>query len=78
MQVQGGTDSPFSIKWSTRNRLLFIKKYKCYGVFTKSFFYVTRIFIALKYKLSNQNEKLKALIEGIREGRKAIIRQEKF
>lgn len=68
----GGGESAFAIEWNTRNRLIFINKYKCYGILTKLFFYSTRIIVAIKYKLKHQEEKLEALKKGIIEGRKFV------
>lgn len=68
----GGGESPFAIEWNTRNRLIFIKKYKCYGILTKLFFYTTRIIVAIKYKLKHQEKNLEALKKGIIEGRKFV------
>ena len=70
--ASGGAESPFAIEWNTRNRIIFINKYKCYGILTKLFFYSTRIIVAIKYRLKNQRESLKALKKGIIEGRKFI------
>ncbi len=68
----GGKESPFAIQWNTRNRIIFINKYKCYGVLTKLFFYSTRFIVAIKYKMKHQEDNLEALKKGIAEGRKAI------
>lgn len=68
----GGKESPFAIQWNTRNRIIFINKYKCYGALTKLFFYSTRFIVLIKYKLKHQEENIKALKNGITEGRKAI------
>lgn len=68
----GGGESPFAIEWNTRNRLIFINKYKCYGILTKLFFYTTRIIVAIKYKLKHQEKNLEALKKGIIEGRKFV------
>ncbi len=70
--ASGGEESPFAIEWNTRNRIIFINKYKCYGILTKLFFYSTRIIVGIKYKLKHQKESLKALKKGIIEGRKFI------
>lgn len=71
----GGAGSPFAIQWNTRNRLIFIKKYKCYGILTKLFFYATRVLVMLKYFIKGQREQLKAIIIGINEGRKFKINE---
>ena len=70
--ASGGGESPFAIEWNTRNRIIFINKYKCYGILTKLFFYSTRIIVGIKYKLKHKGESLKALKKGIIEGRKFI------
>lgn len=74
----GGEDSPFSIKWMTRNRLVFINKYKQYteGVATIFFFYITRLIKIISYRIKGKNELAKAIKEGIKEGIK-IVRREK-
>ena len=70
--ASGGGENPFAIEWNTRNRIIFINKYKCYGILTKLFFYSTRIIVGIKYKLKHKRESLKALKKGIIEGRKFI------
>lgn len=69
----GGDASPFSIKWMTRNRIVFINKYKSRtkGMLTISFFYLTRIIKLLLYYIKGEKQKTKAIINGIKEGRKA-------
>lgn len=71
----GGAGSPFAIQWNTRNRLIFIKKYKCCGILTKGFFYITRVFVIIRYIIKGQKEQLKAVIIGIKEGRKIKINE---
>ena len=71
----GGAGSAFAIQWNTRNRLIFIKKYKCYWILTKMFFYITRGLVIAKYIIKGQKEQLKAVIIGIREGRKIKINE---
>lgn len=66
----GGNDNPFAIKWNTRNRMIFINKYKCKGILTKIFFYVTRIIVGAKYLIKGEKQKYIALYEGIKEGKK--------
>ena len=65
----GGEQSPFSIKWNTRNRLLFIKKY-CNKLIAYPFFYLTRLMVIMNYKIRGRNDLIKALMEGIRDGKK--------
>lgn len=67
----GGEASPFAIKLNTRNRKFLIEKYKNKMKYTKyirlkSFFYVTRVMIMVKYTMKNEKEKRKALIEGLK------------
>ena len=70
----GGENSPFSIKWGNRNRLIFMNKYYKYtkGIWTKIIFYITRLLLYIKYKLINQDNKAQAIIDGVKEGRKYI------
>ncbi len=71
----GGNQSAFSIKWATRNRMLFMKKYKKYtkGVFSWLFFYVTRIIVSFIYIFSGKIDLFKAMLSGIKEGKKIKI-----
>lgn len=73
----GGEESPFAVKWNTRNRIIFMDKFK-YKV-TKyeykkviGFFYCTRLIKLAQYYLKGKTDKAKALKEGIKEGRKFI------
>lgn len=75
--ASGGEQSAFSIKWSTRNRIIFMDKFK--GKISKqnyfkakSFFYTTRIIRGFNYLLKGDLEKYKALKEGINMGRTSI------
>lgn len=70
----GGEESIFSIKWITRNRLIFVDKYKKYtkGMFTYLFIYITRYIKILIYIFQRKKAKKQAIIEGIIEGRKYI------
>lgn len=72
----GGEDSPFSIKWGTRNRIIFINKYKKYtkGIATIMFFYLTRLIKILSYVLKCDKERKNAIVEGIKEGKKYITK----
>lgn len=74
--ASGGGENTFAIHWNTRNRIIFINKYGCYGIITKLFFYLTRIIVILKYKLKHQEKNIEALKTGILEGRK-VIKNEK-
>ena len=64
----GGEDSPFSIKWMTRYRLVFIDKYKRYTIFgiTRLYIYSTRLIKYCMYKVMGKKEKAKAILEGLK------------
>jgi GT2 family glycosyltransferase len=71
----GGEASPFAIKWNTRNRLIFMNKYKykvpsSSYIISKLFFYSTRVIKLMEYYIKKEKEKANALITGISEGRK--------
>lgn len=70
----GGEESAFSLEWGTRNRILFIKKYKKYtkGLITKAYFYITRVIKICKYILKGEKNKAKAICIGIKKGRQYI------
>ena len=73
----GGEESTFSIKWGTRNRLLFMNKYKnkvskVSFALSKMFFYSTRMIRYIQYKFQGREDKARAIIEGIKYGRKNI------
>jgi len=70
----GGENSPFSIKWGNRNRLIFINKYKKYtkGLLTKLVFYTTRFILFIKYNKKGKKDKGQAIVEGVREGRRYL------
>lgn len=72
--ASGGEDSLFSIKWMTRNRIIFMNKYKKYtkGFYTIMFFYITRIIKIIKNLLLGKKELNKAIIEGIKAGQEYI------
>jgi hypothetical protein len=68
----GGEESSFSIEWCTRNRLLFMDKYKNNVnkfslILSKIFFYGTRFIRCFQYTLKNKKDKAKAIIDGIKE-----------
>lgn len=73
----GGKDSPFSIKWNNRNRIIFMHKYK-YKVSkfsflcSKLYIYVTRFIRILQYTVKNDKERADAIYDGLREGRKYV------
>lgn len=67
----GENESPFAVEWNTRNRLRFMNKYRSkVGVvrYIKaiSFFYLTRIIKLATYLLKGRNDKVIALINGLR------------
>lgn len=70
----GGENSPFSIKWGNRNRLIFIKKYRKYskGIMTYLFYYISRFILIMKYMIKGDRERQNALLDGIKEGRRYI------
>lgn len=70
----GGEESAFSIKWGTRNRIIFMNKYKKYtkSILTIIFFYITRMYKIFIYKIQGQYEKSEAIKKGIKEGRKYV------
>lgn len=70
----GGEDSEFTIKWITRNRLIFLNKYKnnIKGKGTLVFVYFSRCIRYIQYILTGKVEKANAILEGIKEGRKYI------
>ncbi|MBR9647296.1 glycosyltransferase family 2 protein [Clostridium tyrobutyricum] len=66
----GGEESPFSIEWCTRNRLIFMNKYKSNVsslnfILSKIFFYSTRLIRYLQYSLKGKKANSKAIIKGI-------------
>lgn len=70
----GGEYSPFSIQWGTRNRIIFMDKYK-YKVSKAGylssilFFYSTRLMKLLGYLINGNKVKAKALMNGLKEGK---------
>lgn len=72
----GGEQSPFSIKWGTRNRIVFMSKFRQYtsGIYTYLFFYFTRIIKVIEYTLKGKNEEKNAVIQGIKEGKKMNLK----
>ncbi|WP_169808425.1 glycosyltransferase family 2 protein [Clostridium ljungdahlii] len=70
----GGEESAFSIKWSTRNRLLFMKKYKnrvnkLSFALTNILFYVTRCIRYIQYKVRGQDDKANAIIKAFQKNK---------
>lgn len=70
----GGQNSPFSIKWNTRNRIIFINKYNCKGIITHLYFILTRFIVSIKYILTGNFDLLKAMFQGIKDGYNYIRR----
>lgn len=73
----GGEQSVFSIKWGTRNRLLFANKYKnkvkkIKFIYSMLFFYSTRIIKYIGYYISGEKDKAKAVVDGIIEAKNII------
>lgn len=73
----GGEDSPFSIKWGNRNRLILMTKYKNYNKSIKYMqiklsFYFTRLLKAIYYIITNNRIKSESIINGVKEGKKYI------
>ncbi|AGY76813.2 glycosyltransferase family 2 protein [Clostridium autoethanogenum] len=67
----GGEESPFSIEWGTRNRFIFMNKYKnnvtmFNFILSKIFFYSTRFIRYFQYILSRKKDKANAIIKGLR------------
>ena len=75
--ASGGEESPFSIKWCTRNRLVFMNRYKdVVGVknyfLSLLYFYSTRLIKIFGYIFKFDMEKAIAIIEGIKMSKKSI------
>ena len=73
----GGEDSPFSIKWGTRNRIIFMNKYKYKVSLIKYyssilFFYLTRLLKLINYRAKRDKARFNAIIEGIKSGKDYI------
>lgn len=70
----GGEESVFSIEWGTRNRIIFMKKFKyksgnSFNYFkSKIFFYGTRLIKGVNYLFKGDFDKNKALIRGVLNG----------
>lgn len=69
--ASGEAESPFAIKWNTRNRIIFINKYKnkinnIKYIKLLLFFYITRIIKLIKYISKGRLDKVKALLSGLR------------
>lgn len=73
----GGKQSPFSIKWNNRNRIIFMHKYK-YKVSKRKFIcseiyiYSTRLMRVIYYLIKSDKERAYAVYEGLKEGRKYV------
>lgn len=73
----GGKQSPFSIKWNNRNRIIFMNKYKYkvskFSFFcSKTYFYITRFIRILQYVVRNDKVRACAICNGLRDGRKYV------
>lgn len=73
----GGEESPFAVKYNTRNRLIFMNKYKSRVsnlAYKRSiiFFYSSRVIRLLQYLFKGKVNKAKALLIGIGEGKNFI------
>lgn len=68
----GGEESPFALKWCTRNRLFFMNKYsykvnKISFILSKCYFYCTRGVRYIQYILKGEINKAKAISNGIKD-----------
>lgn len=69
----GGENSPFSILWGTRNKLIFMKKYRRrFLMISKLYFYLELSAKYILFFFKGEKEKAKAIINGVREGIKYI------
>lgn len=73
----GGEDSPFFLRWNTRNRLVFMDRYKKKSNFVKyamsvCYVYLTRLLRIVLYLSHGEQTKAKSIITGLLEGRDAI------
>lgn len=70
----GGEESPFSIQWCNRNRLIFMKKYRNKSknnfryVTSNIYFFITRFVRFFQYIFKGDIRKAKSIIIGISEG----------
>lgn len=69
----GGEESPFGIKWFTRNRLIFLYKYRNRlgsFKFIKSliFICISRLLRVIQFYIKGDKDRAKATIEGVKEG----------
>jgi len=73
----GGKQSPFSIKWNNRNRIIFMDKYK-YKVskrkftYSQIYIYITRLMRIIHYLIKSDKERANAIYEGLKEGRRYV------
>lgn len=75
--ASGGENSPFSIKWGTRNRIIFMNKYKQRVSALKYltsvlFFYLTRYIKLIIYKIKGDNARFSAILDGMKSGKEFI------
>lgn len=69
----GGEDSPFTLMWMTRNIQIFMNKYKSKSpsfILSKIYRYLGFLKKIIVYKINKEEELLKAVLWGIREGKK--------
>lgn len=78
----GGNQSPFSIKWNNRNRLIMIYKYR-YKIKNFKFcrvlcyYYFTRLARIVYYSIKGDIIRANSIREGIKEGRKQFLNLKK-
>ncbi|MFL0249129.1 glycosyltransferase family 2 protein [Clostridium neuense] len=70
----GGEESQFSVEWGTRNRIVFMNKYKkkvknCRFISSQIFFYITRILKCIKYICNGKIYLAKAILKGIEDSK---------
>jgi GT2 family glycosyltransferase len=78
----GGEDSPFFLKWNTRNRLLFMNKFRHESnsvkfALSSIYIYATRFIRMFLYSVKGDSEKSNAIRLGLIEGRKKLKEIEK-
>lgn len=69
----GGKDSLFSIEWCTKNRIIFIHKYKnkvskFNFLLTNIYFYIRQCLIYCKSRFQGRSGKAEAILKGLKEG----------
>lgn len=76
----GGEDSPFFIKWNTRNRIIFMNKYKhkvigIKFIFSLLYVYLTRYIRYMLYTFKRDKERANAIRAGLILGRKNLTKK---